>query len=226
MKRLILFIMTITSLTFCQSFKAEKVMGSVKVLGPNDKWVGVKEGTILSSNSFIVANKKSSVKISGEGISFTLRESSALPVSSIKKMTIDELLLALAMEDMMNAPREKEKNNGKTTAVYGTKEEGDVKEIIQPDDFGLKRINGAVQLAENGFKESAVITAKETFRKYPSTKEKAQYRIYFANILYEFGLYEEALDEYNSIKQLTLSGKEKSEIGEKISLLNKKLVNN
>ena len=59
MKRLIVFIMTITSLTFCQSFKAEKVTGSVKVLDSNDKWVEVKEGTILSLNSFLVADKKS-----------------------------------------------------------------------------------------------------------------------------------------------------------------------
>ena len=82
-----------------------------------------------------------------------------------------------------------------------------------------------MQLAENGFKESAVVTAKETFRKYPSTKEMANYRIYFANLLYEFGLNEEAYDEFTSIKELKLSDKEKTEVEEKLSQLNKKLVN-
>jgi hypothetical protein len=225
MKKMFLFIVMVTGLAFCQSFNVDKVIGTVKTLDSNDNWIEVKEGTTLSPNSFLVADKKSSVKISGDGVSFILKESSALPVSSIKQMTVDELLLALAMEDMMNTPRKKENNNGKTTAVYGSKEDGNNNEIIQSGDFGIKRINGAVQLAENGFKESAVVTAKETFRKYPSTKQMANYRIYFANILNEFGLYEEALDEYNSIGNLKLSEKEKNEIGEKISLLNKKLVN-
>lgn len=225
MKKVFLFVVTISSLVFCQSFKVDKVTGTVKALDSNDNWTEVKEGTTLSSNSILVADKKSSVKISGEGMNFTLKESSAIPVSSIKKMTVDELLLALAMEDILNAPRKKGNDNGKSTAVYGSKEGGNESDITRPDDFGIKRINGAVQLAENGFKESAVVTAKETFRKYPSTKEMANYRIYFASLLYDFGLYDEAYDEFTSIKELKLSDKEKSNVEEKLSQLNKKLGN-
>jgi hypothetical protein len=225
MKKIFLLVMTIISLAFCQSFKVEKVTGIVKALDSSDNWISVKEGTTLPLNSILVADKKSFVKISGEGLNFTLKESSAIPVSSIKKMTVDELLLALAMEDMINAPRKKENDSGKSTAVYGSKEGGNESEIAGSDDFGIKRINGAVQLAENGFKESAVVTAKETFRKYPSTKEMANYRIYFANLLYDFGLYDEAYDEFTSIKELRLSDKERSEVAEKLSQLNKKLVN-
>ena len=225
MKKVFLFVVTISSLVFCQSFKVDKVTGTVKALDSNDNWTEVKEGTTLSSNSILVADKKSSVKISGEGMNFTLKESSAIPVSSIKKMTVDELLLALAMEDILNAPRKKGNDNGKSTAVYGSKEGGNESDITRPDDFGIKRINGAVQLAENGFKESAVVTAKETFRKYPSTKEMANYRIYFASLLYDFGLYNEAYDEFTSIKELKLSDKEKSNVEEKLSQLNKKLGN-
>ncbi len=225
MKKIFLLVITIASLAFCQSFKVDKVSGTVKALDSNDNWINVKEGTTLPLNSILVADKKSFVKISSEGLNFTLKESSAIPVSSIKKMTVDELLLALAMEDMINAPRKKQNENGKTTAVYGSKEGGNESEIGGSDGFGIKRINGAVQLAENGFKESAVITAKETFRKYPSTKEMANYRIYFANLLYDLGLYDEAYDEFTSIKELKLSDKEKSEVAVKLSLLNKKLVN-
>ena len=225
MKKVFLFVVTISSLVFCQSFKVDKVTGTVKALDSNDNWTEVKEGTTLSSNSILVADKKSSVKISGEGMNFTLKESSAIPVSSIKKMTVDELLLALAMEDILNAPRKKGNDNVKSTAVYGSKEGGNESDITRPDDFGIKRINGAVQLAENGFKESAVVTAKETFRKYPSTKEMANYRIYFASLLYDFGLYNEAYDEFTSIKELKLSDKEKSNVEEKLSQLNKKLGN-
>jgi hypothetical protein len=209
---------------FAQSYKIEKVIGSVKILDSKDKWIDAKEGIVLSPNSILVTEANSSIKLSGYGKSFTLKESSALSVSSLKEMNLDELLLALAMEDMMNAPRKKEKNNGKTTAVYGTKE-GAVDKIIFSDGFGLKRLNGAFQLAENGFKESAVVTSKEIFRKYPDTKKKADSRIYFANLLYEFGLYEEAYNDFTSIKELKLSAKEKSEVENKVSLLNKKLVN-
>jgi hypothetical protein len=225
MKKTFLLVITITGLVFCQSFKVDKVTGTVKALDSNDNWIEVKEGTTIPPNSVLVADKKSSVKISGEGINFSLKESSAIPVSSIKKMTVDELLLALAMEDMINAPRKKENDNGKSTAVYGSKEGGNESDIAGSDDFGIKRINGAMQLAENDFKESAVVTARETFRKYPSTKEMANYRIYFANLLYDFGLNEEAYDEFTSIKELKLSDKEKSEVAEKLSQLNKKLVN-
>jgi len=226
MKKLIfLIIMIATVLTFAQSYKVGKVTGTVKILDSNDNWIEVKDGTILSSNSILVSEKKSSVKISGKGMNFTLKESSALSISSIKKMTLDELLLALAMEDMINAPRKNENNNGKSTAVYGPKETGRVNEMVQSNDFGLKRINGAVQLAESGFKESAVVTAKEIFRKYPQTKENSHIRIYFADILYELGLYEEAYDEFVSIKELKLSDKEKTEIESKLILLDKKLVN-
>ena len=130
MKKAFLLVITITSLTFCQTFKVDKVIGTVKTLDSNDNWIEVKEGTSLPLNSILVADKKSSVKISGEGINFTLKESSAIPVSSIKKMTVDELLLALAMEDMINAPRKKENDNGNRLLFTEAKKAG-TKVILQ-----------------------------------------------------------------------------------------------
>ncbi len=224
MKKLFLLLIVFAGITFAQTYKIEKVNGSVKILDLTDKWADAKEGNILSQNSILVTENNSSVRFSGNGNTFTLKESSALSVSNLKQMTLDDLILALAMEDMLNAPRENENNNSKSTAVYGTKI-GTADKIILSDDFGFKRLSGAIQLAENGFKESAVVTSKEIFRKYPETKKKADSRIYFANLLYDFGLYEEAYDDFISIKELKLSDKEKSEVENKISMLNKKLVN-
>lgn len=223
-KNILLLVLINTAISFSQTYIVEKVSGNVKLLNAEDKWINIKEGINLTDNSLIVTEKNSSVKISAEGVTITFNELSAVQTSNIKKMTINELLLALAMEDIISAPRKKENNNGKTTAVYGTKEAAVEKGILS-DGFGIKRINGAVQLAENGFKESAVVAAKEIFRKYPATKKKAGYRIYFANLLYDFGLYEEAYNDFNSIKELTLSEEEKEEVEKKISLINTKLVN-
>jgi hypothetical protein len=226
-KILFLSLIILSELTFAQTFRVEKVIGTTKVLDANDKWVEVKVGDLLQPNSIILTGKKSSVKVTGEDLSFTLKESSAIPISNIKKMTLDELLLALAMEDLMSAPRKKQKNKGsKNTAVYGTEEKVNTNEILLSNDFGIKRLKGAVQLVENGLKEAGVITAIETYRKYPTTRDNSYYRIYFANVLYDCRLYEEALDEFDSITKLKLSEKEKNNVKESISLLNKKLANN
>jgi hypothetical protein len=155
-----------------------------------------------------------------------LKESSAVLVSDIKKMTTEELLLALAMEDMLNAPRKKDKNKSHDTAVYGTNENGKKKNGEGNYDYGIKRLNGAMQLSENGFKESAVVAAKETYRKYPAVKEIPSYRIFFADILLDKGLNEEAYGEYVSISKLSLSEKEKADVEKKIAALEKKIITN
>ena len=88
--------------------------------------------------------------------------------------------------------------------------------------MGIKKINGAKQLAENGYKESAVLVAKETYRKYPSTKNKITDRIYFADILVDLKLYSEAFEEFSEIKKES-PGNEI--ISEKLEVLKSKIEN-
>ena len=206
-----------------QTFTVEKVSGEVKYQnGSSETWSALKIGTTLKDDAVISTGRNSSVLLKGSKVNFKLNESSAVSVSSIKKMNIDELLLALAMEDMMNAPKEIKKSSD-NTAVYGTKEGESTLQIIT-DDFGIKRLNGAVQLAENSLEESAVVAAKETYRKYPDTKNLPSYRIYFANILYDKGLYEEALDEYVDIQKLKLTDEKRAEVNEKTESIKMKLL--
>ncbi len=177
-------------------------------------------------DDFVSTGAKSSVQIKGTGSIITLEELSALSLASIKTMSTDELLLALAMEDMINAPRTNGKNKSSSTATYGDKE-GQGKNLeAKTDDFGIKRLNGAMQLAKNGLKESSVVFAKETYRKYPDSKQISSYRIFFADILYEKGLYEEALGEYMDIAKLDLSKEEKSKVESQTQSINKILLNN
>ncbi|MGB5289244.1 MAG: hypothetical protein WBN42_12220, partial [Ignavibacteriaceae bacterium] len=191
MKILIILLLLAASLT-AQEYKAVNIKGDVKYQsGTSEEWFEVKEGKTISSDAFVSTGAKSFVKLVGADNSILLNELSAISVASIKSMSTDELLLALAMEDMINAPKTNGKGSSNNTATYGNKENNkDVKTTV--DNFGIMRLNGAVQLANSGLKESAVIFAKETYRKYPDTKQLANYRIFFADILYGKGLYEEA----------------------------------
>ncbi|MHB8906961.1 MAG: hypothetical protein ACYC6D_12645, partial [Melioribacteraceae bacterium] len=77
---------------------------------------------------------------------------------------------------------------------------------------GLKKINGAKQLAQNEFTESAILVAKETFRKYPETKRQIRDRIYFADLMIKLNLMNEAETELNQVSEQTLSGQDKKEV--------------
>lgn len=224
----ILLILIIFSATVAaQQIKVIEVKGDVKYQSStSEKWVEVKNGEALQPNGFVSTGKNSSVKIDDKESKITIGEMSAVSISSIKKMTTDELLLALAMEDMINAPPKNAIENSKNTATYGEKETTEKTNQSKSNDFGVKRLNGAVQLADNGFKESSVVFAKETYRKYPETKLIASYRIFFADVLYQKGLYEEALGDFLEIRNLELSDKQISEVDSRIDSINKILLNN
>ncbi len=224
MKTLIIFLITV-SISLAQSFKIEKVKGEVKVQqGTSETWKPAASGEDITGDAVISTGKNSYAVIGKAGTEFMLKSYSALKLSGIKKMSVNDLILAMAMEDMLNAPKKNEKINSQNTAVYGAEINGIKSPMVESDDFGIKRLNGAVQLAENGFKESSVIFAKETFRKYPETKTMAKYRIYFADILFDLGLNEDAYDDFKSIEALKLNPEEKNEVGSKMDILAKKLM--
>ena len=224
--KVLLIILFLISATFAQEYKAVNVKGDVKYQkGTSEEWIDLKEGTLISTNSLVSTGEKSSVKLIGKDESVMLNELSAISVGSIKKMSTDELLLALAMEDMINAPKTDGKGSSNNTATYGEKEDEKTINALE-DDFGVKRLNGATELAKSGLKESAVVFAKETFRKYPDTKKLAEQRIFFADILFEKGLYEEALGEYFEIEKLNLTKEEKRKVESQVNKINKILLNN
>lgn len=224
--RTIIIFLIMTVLLTAQNYKVVQIKGDVKFqTGTSEDWNQLKEGMELSADNFILTGEKSSVQIKGDKNSFSLGEMSAMSVGSIKTMSTDELLLALAMEDMINKPKTNGKNSSTSTATYGEQEKGKVKNENISDDFGIKRLNGAIQLAKSGMKESSVVFAKETYRKYPDSKNIPSYRIFFTDILFEKGLYEEALGEYLDIAKLELSKEEKLKVESQIQTINKILLN-
>jgi len=227
MKKIILFLLLSAGSMFAQEYTVTKVNGDVKYLsGGNENWVELKAGETIKQGAVLSTGSNSSITLRSNNLHFTLSESSAISVSSIKEMSTDELLLALAMEDMINAP--KNNGNGKSgnTAVYGTDENNNDKLEFATDEFGIKRLNGAMQLAKSDMKESAVVVARETFRKYPDTKLLSSYKIFFADILFEKGLYNEAFEEFNEIAELDLNDEEKLKVDEKTETIKKILLSN
>lgn len=223
---ILLFTIIFLSFSFAQTFEIESVKGNVKFIsGTDDQWKELKEGMIIPGNTIITTEVNSSVKMKSDELSFTLKESSAITLLNIRKMNLNELVLALAMENIINTPRKRNGNKSNNTAVYGTKQSDPEINIKPTTDFGTKRLNGAKQLAENGMKESAIVTAMEVYRKYPGTKKDASNRIYFADLLFEKGLYEEAYDQFSDVKTLTLNDSQKKYVSDKLEDIGRKLLN-
>lgn len=224
--RIIVTLIISTGSLVAQQLKVTEVKGEVKYQsGTSEKWVDVKNEDVLQPSGFVSTGKNSFVKIEESGNKITIGEMSAVSISSIKKMTTDELLLVLAMEDMINAPKTNGNESSQSTATYGEKETTGKSGELKLNDFGIKRLNGAVQLADNGLKESSVVFAKGTYRKYPETKEIASFRIFFADVLYQKGLYEEALGDYLEIQRLELTDDQAEKVKSLIDNINKILLN-
>jgi hypothetical protein len=224
-KIIILLIFAVIPL-MAQTFKVEPIKGTIKILTSNDKtWRILKADETVPANTIVSTEVNSAAKIKGQELIFTLGEYSALTISSIKKMSLNDLIMSLALDEVLNAPKQKNTKSD-NTSVYGDKISPETLSAIQSNSFGTRRLNGAKQLAENGFAESAVITANDVFRKYPDTKNNPSDRIYFADILFQKGLYDEALKQYDEIRKLKLTKEQQIYVEDKIDSINKFLLNN
>lgn len=221
--KIITLIFLLPSILFAQEFKVNTITGKVLVQkGIEDSYTPVKKGDILSGNDLIITEDNSFIQLERENNRFILKANSALGLNHIRKISINDLLLALAMEEIRNIPTNKQNGIEKNTAVYGENISTAVDNKLPINKLGKMKINGAKQLAENGFNESAIIVSKDTFRKYPLTKLNIDDRIYFANLLEELNLFNETLDEYNSISKLNLTKTQQTFVKNKIEKISMK----
>lgn len=213
MKKIVFILLVLTINILAQEYTVEKVSGNVQALiGTSENWIKVVAGQKLNGTDLISTDEKSFVQLAGKENRFILQSNSALGLNSIKKMSLNDLLLALAMEEIRNVPKTKSNQFTRNTAVYGSEVSVSKPAPVTVSDIGLKKINGAKQLAQNGFTESAILVAKETFRKYPETKTQISDRIYFADLMIKLNLMNEAETELNLVSEQTLSGQDKKEV--------------
>ncbi len=228
MKRyIILIIVILSTIVIGQQFKVDKIKGKVLVQrGTEEEFTQLKSGDVLNGDDLIITEKNSFIQLDKDGSKFILDENSALGLNYLKKISINDLLLALAMEDIRNVPKNKNNGIAKNTAVYG-EETAVVNPIaVAQNSLGERKINGAKQLAQNGYQESAIIVAKETYRKYPSTSRNVDDRIYFANLLSTLDLNNEALEEFSAVSKMNLNDDQRKIIDEEIEKIKLVLISN
>lgn len=194
--------------------------------GTSENYVKAVKGEALTPSDLVETGEKSSISLKTEAGSFLLKENSALSLNYLKNISKNDLILMLASEEIKAAPEKNKMQKGGSTAVYGADESAKANINLSKSEMGLKRLNGAKQLAESGFMESSILAAKDTYKKYPSVKDKAAYRIFFADKLAELGLYDEAYSEFSEISALKLTAQEKETINLRLEAIKKKMIAN
>lgn len=224
--KFIIFYLIISVSIFGQNFKIEKVNGRVEAMrGSSENIESVKQGDIFSGDDLIIAGENSSALITKENKrKFLLQENSALELNYVKEISMNDLLLALAMEEIKDIPKNEYKSGSKNTAVYGSKISDESKNVGIENNLGIMKINGAKQLANSGYQKSAVILAKETFRKYPAEKRNVTARLFFTDILIDLDLFDEAAYEIDRMQGVGLTESEKKEIQIRSEKINNKLL--
>lgn len=225
MKNLLILLLFAFFSVNAQNFTVEKVSGDVKVLkGTSESWEDVKLGETLTSTDLLLTEKKSLVHLTRDNEKFLISGDVAIGLNHIKKITVNELILALTLDEIRNVPKIKRNSLSKNTAVYGSEVTNKSSIKLSDEILGKKKINGAKLLNENGYVESSIVAAKEVFRNYPNLSNNFEDRLYFADLLKDLELYQEASSEYKRIEKINLSAEQNTIIQKRSEEVNLKLM--
>jgi len=216
MKTIITILLFFSITISAQDFIVEKISGTVKLLkGTSEHWEEVKLGQKLTGSDLILTEKKSLIQLNKDNERFLLNSDAAIGLNHIKKISLNDLVLALTLDEIRNVPKIKRNSISKNTAVYGSETKAKDDMVIDENMLGNKKINGAKQLNVSGYTESSIIVAKEVFRNYPNVASNFENRVYFADLLKDLKLYEEAASEFSNMENLNLSKSQKEILKDK-----------
>lgn len=168
MKSAIMLFLTLVLNTTAQEYTVKKITGNAKVLkGSSEKWESLKINDKLSVDDLVLTEKKSYLQLMNNDQTFFLKDDIAIGLNHLKNVSKNDLILALALDEIRNVPKLKRNGLSKNTAVYGSEINVNENEAIKSYDLGLKKINGAKMLNESGYMESSIIVAKEVLEIIP-----------------------------------------------------------
>ena len=207
--------------------KLAGMKGKVQVRhGVSEDWTTPAPGDILKPEDSIRMGKKSKAVLSIDGRDrLTLPEMVIVDVSDLRKLSQEELLLMLAMQDVRSVPgkdRKDELNIPRTTTVHGANQ-GNVPSAIAADpDAGTLLLNGTKVLYDNGYYATCILKAKDVYRQLPVLAKNIGSRLIVASALERLSLFSEALTEYAGLSQERLSPRQKALVEEKLARLKRK----
>lgn len=202
---IIIFLLTTGLLSSAEgSFTVERIEGEVVIRrGVDEAWQPVRVGTVVRPEDTIRTGKHSLVVMRrDDGTVYRIPAETLVDGADFRWMDRDELLLRLALEDMLSVP---ERINGdrpipRTTVLHGTaRDRTDETEAVPTDPTVDYRINGARFLIESNYVASAILRIRETLRLYPEGEYRLGAMMLAAQSLESLELYEEAGRYYKTI---------------------------
>lgn len=189
---------SITTLT------VERVDGEVQVRhGVEERWETVTAGITLRPEDTIKTGLNAAALLRrDDGSIYRVPAETVIDVSDFRGMDRDELLLRLAMEDMLSVPDriDDDRPVPRTTVLHGSPRSR-VDEDAPAADLTLAkfRVNGARFLIEQNYRGTAVLKIRETLRLYPDGEYRIGAMMLAAESLESMELFEEAARYYKTV---------------------------
>jgi len=182
----------------------DSVEGDVFVRhGVEEEWVEASVGSTLRPEDSIKTGKNSSavLRLNDDSI-YRIPAEIIVDGADFRSMDREELLMRLAMEDMLSVPERMDDDRPvpRTTVLHGSPR-GRVAEDTEQINFETARfrINGARYLVEHDYRGTAVLKIRETLRLYPDGAYRINAMMLAAESLETLILLEEAARYYRTI---------------------------
>jgi hypothetical protein len=181
----------------------ESVYGSVQIRhGVEENWVRAAGGMVLRPEDSIRTGSESRVVLRhDDGTVYRIPEETIVDGTDFREMDRDELLLRLAMEDMLSVPDriDDEWPIPRTTVLHGSPRGRTGNGSFEADvALAEYRINGARYLIGQNYSGSAILKIRQTLRIYPEGEFRIGAMLLAGESLERMSLYEEAARYYRT----------------------------